>query len=336
MKSPFIESVRAEIRLRGYSIRTEKSYLGWIKRFIYFNDKRHPKELGAKEVKAFLSWLANERNVAINTQKVALNAVVFLYHKILNRELGELGFSLASRQRCLPSVLTPPEVQKILDQLEGRNKLAIQLMYGSGLRVSECLRLRVQDIDLDRCSLTIRNAKGKKDRQTLLSPRLIDPLQQAIEHGVKVQELDNQQDIGCSLPYALGRKYPNAYRSPGWAFIFPSFGLCAHPVSGLQCRHHLHQTAIRKALRKAVSRAGITIKQVNCHTFRHSFATHMLSSGTDIRTVAAPAHPCARGIRTSMCSTELLGHNDVKTTQIYTHVLGQHYAGSQSPLDRLQ
>ena len=151
MKSPFIESVRAEIRLRGYSMRTEKSYLGWIKRFIYFNDKRHPRDLGAKEVKAFLIWLANDRNVAINTQKVALNAVVFLYHKILNRELG---FSLASRQRCLPSALTPPEVQKILDQLEGRNKLAIQLMYGSGLRVSECLRLRVQDIDLDRCSLT--------------------------------------------------------------------------------------------------------------------------------------------------------------------------------------
>lgn len=319
MKSPFIESVRAEIRLRGYSMRTEKSYLGWIKRFIYFNDKRHPKDLGAREVKAFLSWLANEHNVAINTQKVALNALVFLYHKILNRELGELGFSLASRQRSLPSVLTPSEVQRILDQLEGRNKLAVQLMYGSGLRVSECLRLRVQDIDLDRCSLTIRNGKGKKDRQTLLSPRLIDPLQQAVVHGIKVQELDNQQGIGCSLPYALNKKYPNASRSPGWAFIFPSSGFCVHPVSGVQCRHHLHQTAIRKALGKAVSRAGIRIKRVNCHTFRHSFATHMLSNGTDIRTVQ-----------------ELLGHNDVKTTQIYTHVLGQHYAGSQSPLDRLQ
>lgn len=319
MKSPFIESIRAEIRLRGYSLRTEKSYLGWIKRFIHFNGKRHPKDLGAKEVKAFLSWLANERHVAINTQKVALNALVFLYHKVFDRELGELGFSLASRQRCLPSVLTPSEVQRILDQLVGRNKLAVQLMYGSGLRISECLRLRVQDIDLDRCSLDIRNAKGKKDRQTLLSSCLIDPLQQAIEHGIKVQALDNQQDLGCSLPCALGRKYPNAYRSPGWAFIFPSAGLCAHPITGLQCRHHLHQSGIRKALRKAVSLSGITIKRVNCHTFRHSFATHMLSSGTDIRTVQ-----------------ELLGHNDVKTTQIYTHVLGQHYAGTQSPLDRLQ
>lgn len=183
---------------------------------------------------------------------------------------------MASRPRCLPAVLTPTEVHCILAQLEGRNRLAIQLMYGSGLRVSECLRLRVQ-------------------------------------------EMDNLQGLGCSLPYALGRKYPNAYRSPGWAFIFPSDGLCKHPVSGLQCRHHLHQTVIGKALRKAVARAGIMRKRVSCHTFRHSFATHMLSNGTDIRTVQ-----------------ELLGHNDVKTTQIYTHVLGQHYAGSQSPLDRLQ
>ena len=319
MKSPFIESVRAEIRLRGYSIRTEKSYLGWIKRFIYFIGKRHPKDVGAKEVKDFLSWLANDRNVAINTQKVALNALVFLYQKILQRELGELGFVLASRQRRLPDVLTPTEVHCILSQLEGRNRLAVQLMYGSGLRVSECLRLRVQDVDLDRCSLTIRNGKGNKDRQTLLSQCLREPLEEALQRGIRVQEADNLQGLGCSLPHALGRKYPNAYRSPGWAFIFPSDGLCKHPVSGLQCRHHLHQTVISKALRRAVSRSGITMKRVNCHTFRHSFATHMLSSGTDIRTVQ-----------------ELLGHNDVKTTQIYTHVLGQHYAGSQSPLDRLQ
>lgn len=266
-----------------------------------------------------MSWLANERNVAINTQKVALNALVFLYHKILQQELGELGFTLASRPRRLPAVLTPTEVHCILAQLEGRNRLAIQLMYGSGLRVSECLRLRVQDIDLDRCSLTIRSGKGNKDRQTLLSQCLKEPLEEAVQRGIRVQEMDNSQGLGCSLPHALGRKYPNAYRSSGWAFIFPSDGLCKHPVSGLQCRHHLHQTVISKSLRKAVIRAGITMKRVNCHTFRHSFATHMLSSGTDIRTVQ-----------------ELLGHNDVKTTQIYTHVLGQHYAGSQSPLDRLQ
>lgn len=215
-------------------------------------------------------------------------------------------------------MLSPGEVQRILDQLQGRNKLAIQLMYGSGLRVSECLWLRVQDIDLDRCALTIHDGKGKKDRQTLLVPLLKEPLQQAMRHAIQVQKLDNQQGIGCSLPNALGHKYPNAFRTPGWAYIFPSTTLCKHSVSGLQCRHHLHQTVIRKALHKATSAADITYKRVSCHTFRHSFATHMLASGTDIRTVQ-----------------ELLGHNDVKTTQIYTHVLGQHYAGSQSPLDRL-
>lgn len=318
MPSPFIESVRRELRLRGYSIRTEKTYLTWIRRFIYFIDKRHPSDVGAAEVRAFLSWLANERNVAVNTQRIALNALVFLYHKIFEQELGELGFTLASKQRHLPTVLSPGEVQRILDQLRGRNKLAIQLMYGSGLRVSECLRLRVMDIDLDRFALNIHDGKGKKDRQTLLSSLLKEPLQHAIRHAVQVQKLDNQQGIGCSLPHALGRKYPNAFRTPGWAYIFPSSGLCKHPVSGLQCRHHLHQSAIRKALHSAVSAAGITYKRVTCHTFRHSFATHMLAGGTDIRTVQ-----------------ELLGHNDVATTQIYTHVLGQHYAGSQSPLDRL-
>ncbi len=319
MKSPFIESIRTEMRLRGYSIRTEKTYLTWIKQFIYFVGKRHPEEVGAKEVKEFLSWLANERNVAINTQKVALNALVFLYQKILNRKLGDLGFTLAHRPRRLPDVLNPTEIQCILDQLEGRNKLAVQLMYGSGLRISECLRLRVQDIDLDHGSLIVRDGKGKKDRKTLLSLRLKEPLLDAIQHAMLVQKLDNSQGIGFSLPYALGKKYPNAYRMPGWAFIFPSVGLCKHPVTGLQCRHHLHQSVIRKALGKAVSRTDIITKRVNCHIFRHSFATHMLSSGTDIRTVQ-----------------ELLGHNDVKTTQIYTHVLGQHYAGSQSPLDHLQ
>jgi integron integrase len=274
--------------------------------------------VGAAEVKNFLSHLASERNVAINTQKVALNALVFLYHKIFKRDLGKLGFSLASRQRTLPAVLSPIEVQKILEQLGGRNKLAIQIMYGSGLRISECLRLRVQDVDLESYSLTVHNGKGRKDRKTLLSPKLRQPLLDAITQAIHIQEIDNTQGFGYSLPYALGRKYPNAYRTQGWAFIFPSTGLCKHPVTGLQCRHHLHQSVIRKALAKATSKAGIVQKRVNCHTLRHSFATHMRSNGTDIRTLQ-----------------ELLGHNDIKTTQIYTHVLWQHYAGSQSPLDSL-
>lgn len=318
MASPFLDAVRADIRLRGYSIKTEKSYIGWIKRFIYFVGKRHPKEVGAPEVKAFLTYLATEKNVAINTQKVALNALNFLYSKYFKQELGDLGFSLATRQRILPSVLTPQEVRNIIEQLSGRNRLIIELLYGSGLRVSECLRLRVQDVDLDHGALDIRDAKGHKDRRTILSQRTHGPLRDAIRNAIVIQKEDNENGFGCSLPYALGRKHPNANRSPAWAFIFPASGYCAHPITGEQCRHHLHYTVVRKFLKTAIIKAGITAKRVKSHTFRHSFATHMLSSGADIRTVQ-----------------ELLGHNSVETTQIYTHVLGRHFAGTASPLDRL-
>ncbi|MBG56969.1 MAG: recombinase XerD [Porticoccus sp.] len=318
MSSPFLASVRHDLRLRGYSIRTEKAYLYWIRFYINYTGKRHPTDMGAPEVKAFLSYLANHRFVAVNTQKVALNALVFLYHKFLGIELGDLGFSLATKQRSLPTVLTREEVSNIIGSLSGRNRLIIELLYGSGLRVSECLRLRVQDIDLQGLSLTVRNGKGNKDRQTLLSPRLKEPLSAAIGEALVLQKQDNDRGVGPSLPYALGRKYPNAHCAPKWVFVFPSTGLCRHPVTGVICRHHLHQTVVRKALQQAVITAGVTNKKVTCHTFRHSFATHLLESGTDIRTVQ-----------------ELLGHNDVKTTQIYTHVLGQHYAGTSSPLDRL-
>lgn len=318
MRSPFLESIRSDMRLRGYSIRTEKSYLGWIKRYIYFIHKKHPKEAGAVEVKAFLSWLANERHVAINTQKIALNALVFLYHKFLRQDLGDLGFALATKQRHLPSVLSPNEVSSILHHLSERNKLAVEIMYGSGLRSSECLRLRVQDINLERLSLTVVNGKGRKDRQTILGASLKDRLSLVIQDAIQTQKKDNELGLGCSLPDALGRKYPNAYRSPAWAFLFPSTGYCDHPITGIRCRHHLHQTVLRKAIKKAASAAGILNKRVTCHTFRHSFATQMLSGGADIRTVQ-----------------ELLGHNDVSTTQIYTHVLGNHYAGAISPVDKI-
>jgi integron integrase len=316
-KSAFLQAVSEDIRLRGYSIRTEHSYLYWIKSFILFHQKKHPQQMGAEEVKNFLSWLANHRHVAVNTQKVALNALVFLYHKFLKLELGELGFKHAMKQRSLPVVLSSAEVAAVLQHLKGLPLLVVSLLYGSGLRVSECLRLRVQDVDLEHLSITVRDGKGRKDRQTLLSRSLVPMLKQCIEQALALQQQDNLRGIGPSLPFALGRKYPSAYRQAGWMYLFPSTCLCAHPLTAVLCRHHLHDSVIRKALQPAVVASGIR-KKVNCHTFRHSFATHLLQSGYDIRTVQ-----------------ELLGHNDVATTQIYTHVIGQHHAGTVSPLDKL-
>ncbi len=318
MPSPFFESLRNDMRLRGYSIKTEKSYMEWIKRYIYFIGKKHPESAGANEVRAFLTHLAVERKVAINTQKVALNAVVFLYHKHLQRELGDLGFTLATKQRFLPSVLSMKEVASILAKLVGRNKLIIELLYGSGLRVNECLRLRVQDVDIERLALTVRDGKGRKDRQTLLAAGLRQYVQQAMSDAIELQKKDNEKGVGPSLPTALSRKYPNAWRTHAWAYLFPASALCANPYDGTLCRHHLHDSVVRKFLQVAVREAGVTHKKIGTHTFRHSFATHLLAGGTDIRTVQ-----------------ELLGHNDVSTTQIYTHVVGRHYAGTASPLDRL-
>lgn len=318
MPSPFLESIRQDMRLRGFSIKTEKSYLYWIAAFIRFIDKQHPADVQPVEITRFLTYLAVQRHVAVNTQKVALNALVFLYQKFLRIEVGDLGFKLATRQRQLPAVLTSQEVKLILDQLTGRNRLIIALLYGSGLRINECLRLRVQDVDLQRKCLTIRDGKGNKDRQTLLSTSLLKPLESAIRAAVLLQAQDNKQNVGSAIPPALARKYPNAFRSPAWAFVFPASGWCHNPYDGTLCRFHLHDSVVRKFLAVAAKNAGIVNKRVKCHTFRHSFATAMLASGADIRTVQ-----------------ELLGHNDVSTTQIYTHVLGQHYAGTSSPLDKI-
>ncbi len=315
--SPFLESVRQAIRLRGYSLRTEKAYLYWIKRYILFHQKAHPENLGAVDVTAFLSWLANSQNVAVNTQKVALNSLAFLYQQHLKVELGDLGFSLATKQRTLPIVLSPKEVSLILSHMEGTAKLVVEMLYGSGMRVNECLRLRLQDINLDNLSLSIRDGKGNKDRQTLLSQSCCSKIECYIDRAITLQKADNHNGIGPSLPFALGKKYPNAYRQPAWMFLFPSINICEHPMTKIPCRHHRHDSTIRKSLQHAVKKTRI-MKKVNCHTFRHSFATHLLQTGADIRTVQ-----------------ELLGHNDLNTTQIYTHVLGQHYAGTVSPLDTL-
>ncbi len=318
MASKFLQSVRDDMRLRGYSFSTEKTYILWIKRFIQFTGNQHPASVEPQAIAKFLSHLALKLHVSVNTQKTALNALVYLFEKFLKRQVGDLGFKLARKQRSLPTVLTPGEVARILEQLEGRNKLIIQLLYGSGLRVGECLRLRVQDVDLDHNSLTVHNGKGRKDRNTLLSSQLKSALENQIAIGIARQSMDNAEGVGCSLEPAISRKYPSAFKSPEWAYLFPSSGLCAHPLTGEICRYHLHESCVRKFLKDAVGKAGIQNKRVTCHTFRHSFATHLLMRGSDIRTVQ-----------------ELLGHNDVSTTQIYVHVIGEHFAGTASPLESI-
>jgi integron integrase len=241
-----------------------------------------------------------------------------MYNKFLEQPLPKLSFSFARRPRYVPTVLSQRETILVIEQLKGTHKLVVQMMYGSGLRVSECLRLRVQDIDFDAMSVTVRDGKGKKDRVTILSSKLTNVLKQQIQNALAVQNGDNVHRLGPSMPLALERKYPTAFRMPQWMYIFPSVALCNHPVTHKLCRHHLHTSAMRKAVKKASLASGVT-KRVTCHTFRHSFATHLLQSGADIRTVQ-----------------ELLGHSDVKTTQIYTHILGGHYAGTMSPLDKLE
>ncbi len=318
MPSPFLESVRAACRLRGYSLQTEKTYLHWIRRFILFNNKAHPSSCGAVEVEAFLTHLACDRGVTANTQKVVLNALVFLYKHVLGHELGKLAFSLSRKQRQLPVVLSREEVAAIFAQLSGRDLLIFQLLYGSGLRISECLGLRVKDIGLTDYSISIINGKGNKDRKTLLAAPLVPALERQIAKAVDTQREDKAHGVGTALPQAIGRKYMNARYDPAWAYVFPSAQWCAHPYSGEVVRYHMHASVPSKSLRAAVKRSAIP-KKVSTHTFRHSFATHLLSSGTDIRTIQ-----------------ELLGHNDIKTTQIYTHVIGKHFAGTTSPLESLQ
>jgi len=317
MPSQFMQDVRSACRLRDYSFQTEKTYAYWIRRFIYFVEKKHPNLCGQKEVEAFLTHLAEKEFVTVNTQKVALNALVFMYRHVIKRDLGDLGFALARKQRKLPVVLSRNEINLVFEQLKGRDKFIFQLLYASGLRISECLRLRVKDIDLENLSVTVVDGKGKKDRQTLLASSLASQMK---DHIIKAQSLlqeDVARNVGAAMDIGLDKKYPNAKFSDAWAFIFPSSRWSAHPFSGEICRYHLHPTVPTRSLQKAVKKSGVP-KKVSCHTFRHSFATHLLQDGTDIRTVQ-----------------ELLGHNDVKTTQIYTHVIGRHYAGTTSPFERL-
>lgn len=317
-KSKFLTEVREFMRLHGYSIRTEHTYIYWIRFYIRFHRLQHPSTLGPEHVVMFLSFLANRRDVAINTQKVALNALAFLYNKYLNQPLGDIGFTFATRPRHLPTVLSSAEVGKLLDVCNERDRLIFSLLFGSGLRITECLRLRIKDFDFSRGTLTVFDGKGAKDRVTILPQSLKPVCHEFFEIAIALQKEDNKRGVGPSLPGALGKKYPSAHLQPAWMFVFPSTTVCSHPYTKVLCRHHLHDSVPRKALKQAVISAGLTSKRISCHTFRHSFATELLKSGRDIRTVQ-----------------ELLGHYDVKTTQIYTHVLGNQFAGTSSPLDLL-
>jgi len=315
-KSPLLERLREAIRVRHYSIRTERSYVQWVKRFILFHNKRHPAEMGTDEIAAYLSHLAVARKVSASTQNQALNAINFFYRNVLDRDMGMLeGVVQAKRPQRLPVVLTREEVAAVLRQLKGDNWLMATLMYGSGLRLMECLRLRVKDLDFSRRAILVREGKGNKDRVTVLPDRLVEHLK---SHLAKVRSL-HQRDLDegygrVYLPYALARKYPNADREWGWQYVFPAHSRYKDPSSGTEGRHHYHETAMQKAMRYAVRRAAL-LKPASCHSLRHSFATHLLESGYDIRTVQ-----------------ELLGHSDIRTTQIYTHVLNRGGNAVRSPL----
>ena len=311
-----MDSLRTDLRAHGYALTTERTYLHWIKRFIFFHNYRNPRCMGKTEIELFLNYLAVQLGVAPATQRIALNALMYLYVKFYGRNAEELVFKYAKPVRRLPSVLSHGEVQQILTQMNGTPKLMVQLLYGSGLRLQECLNLRVKDIDFNLHTLTVRQGKGDKDRVTLLPQILNEPLQQQITKVLAIHLQDISNGFGeVYLPHALERKNPSAARSPAWQYLFPSSRVGVDPRSGVLRRHHIHQTALRKHLSKAVIGTSIH-KPVKTHTFRHSFATRLLQNGYDLRTIQ-----------------KLLGHSDVKTTEIYTHVLNRGAMGVISPLD---
>jgi integron integrase len=314
-----LDLVRERIRTKHYSLRTEQTYLQWIRRFILFHGKRHPREMGAPEVEAFLSNLATERNVAASTQMQALSALLFLYKEVLGIDLPWLSnLTRARKPRHLPVVLTVDEVKALLARLQGRNSLMAELLYGAGLRLMECVRLRVKDVDFAMGQITVRDGKGFKDRVTMLPASVVEPLKRYLEKVKAIHNDDLQAGFGeVSLPFALARKYPNAGREWGWQYVFPSSHRSIDPYSHKERRHHLDEKVLQRAIKSAVRAAGL-VKPASCHTLRHSFATHLLQSGYDIRTVQ-----------------ELLGHKDVSTTMIYTHVLNRGGHGVVSPLDRM-
>jgi integron integrase len=316
-KAKLLDQVREVLRVKHYAIRTEEVYVHWIKRYIFFHHKRHPREMGAAEVQAFLSDLAVNQKVSASTQNQALNALVFLYDQVLHMELEWMdGLVRARRTARLPVVMAREEVRRVIAAMAGTHQLLAKLLYGTGLRLMECLRLRVKDIDFERNQIIVRNGKGDKDRVTMLPEAIKPALQEHLARVKILHEKDLADGFGeVYLPDALERKYPKAAREWGWQWAFPSGRISEDPRSGKKRRHHLHELILQRAVRQAVQLARLS-KPISCHTFRHSFATHLLEAGYDIRTVQ-----------------ELLGHAHVSTTQIYTHVLQKPGLGITSPLD---
>ncbi|QDH69714.1 integron integrase [Marilutibacter alkalisoli] len=318
MPSKLLDMVRARCRVMHYSIRTERAYVDWIKRFILANGKRHPRDMGRSEVEAFLSNLATQGQVAASTQNQALSALLFLYRQVLDAELEWMETVVrAKRPSRLPVVLSRDEVARLLSRLDGQAWLMAALMYGTGMRLMECHRLRVKDLDFERNEICVRNGKGGKDRRVPLPQRLKVDLQRQRDRVKVLHGQDRLEGVaGVYLPHALAKKYPNAGFELGWQYLFPSPRLSRDPRTNIRRRHHVDEAVLQRAVKAAKAKAGID-KPASCHTLRHSFATHLIEAGQDIRTVQ-----------------ELMGHKDVTTTQIYTHVLGRGAGGVLSPLDR--
>jgi integron integrase len=316
-KPKLLQRVRDVVRRKQYSIRTEQAYVDWIKRFVLYHNKRHPCEMGEEEVAQFLTHLARDRNVAPATQNQALSALLFLYKDVLRQEIGWLdNVERARKPSKLPVVLSHAEMKRVFAHLHGVPKMMAGLLYGSGLRLMECVRLRVKDIDFELAQITVRDAKGGKDRVTMLPINLTEPLRRHLVRIKAQHEQDLEDGFGnVRLPFALGRKFPKAAREWGWQYVFASARISVDPRSGKRQRHHMAEGLLQSALKRAVEAAGI-VKRANCHSLRHSFATQLLRRGYDIRTVQ-----------------ELLGHKDVSTTMIYTHVLNRPGIGVKSPLD---
>ncbi len=317
-KPKLLVQVREYMRTLHYSRRTEESYVNWIKRFIIFHDKTHPEKLGKDEIRVFLNYLAVERNVSASTQNQALQGILFLYKQILHKDVGWIDdIKRPSTPKHIPVVFTKTEAHSIIEQMEGTPKIVTSLLYGSGLRLSEALRLRIKDVDFGFKQIIVRDGKGEKDRTTILPQSLIPHLKERIEKRNELHNLDLKKGFGNTiLPYALAEKYPNAAKEPGWQYLFASDKYLYDEKTKIKYRHHLHDSTITKAIKAASIKASVQKPTASAHTFRHSFATHLLQSKYDIRTVQ-----------------ELLGHKDVRTTMIYTHIIKNMGLGVKSPLD---